>query len=257
MQVSGGIEFWINDNGRVRVLTVAEADKTKAQKLLEQRYPTVEFATWHPLPSGVIKLLKLQEGEILEWTSFPVHLQAEDPSGVTDQNCGGHVNNPQAAMDGMNVAGSNMISAPRLLIVEDDRSTALTIAKLAEKAGFATRSAMSLDQAKRCLQAERYDCLTLDLTLGTDTGVEVISAIVQAAPGIPIVIITAAQPWVRNAAVSEGQLLGAEILECVPKPIDYGRLRVTLTGLKENFDLNRDRKINSGDKQEPSERYYV
>ena len=58
MQVSGGIEFWINDNGRLRLLTVAEADKTQAQKLLEQRFPTVEFATWHPLPSGVITKLK-------------------------------------------------------------------------------------------------------------------------------------------------------------------------------------------------------
>ena len=149
----------------------------------------------------------------------------------------------------MNVASSNLISAPRLLIVEDDRSTALTLAKLAEKAGFATTSAMSLDQAKRCLQTERCDCLTLDLTLGTDTGVEVISAIVQAAPGIPIVIITAAQPWVRNAAIAKGQLLGAEILECVPKPIDFTRLRMTLTGLKENFDLNNHQKANADDAQ--------
>src|SRR5579864_7438655 len=153
MQVSGGIEFWINDNGRVRLLTVAEADKTKAQKILEQSFPTVEFATWHPLPSGVITMLQLQKGEVLEWSSCPVRLHDEHSSGVTDQNCGDHRSKSQATMTGMNVAGSSLISAPRLLIVEDDRSTALTIAKLAEQAGFATFSAMSLDQAKRCLQA--------------------------------------------------------------------------------------------------------
>ena len=111
--------------------------------------------------------------------------------------------------------------------------------------------------AKRFLQAERCDCLTLDLTLGADTGVEVIGAIVQVAPGIPIVIITAAQPWVRNAAVSKGQLLGAEILECVPKPIDFPRLRTILVGLRENVHLNNSCKTKADDTQEAREPYYI
>ena len=72
MHVSGAIEFWINDKGRVRLFTVAEADKTKAQKLLEKKYPTVEFATWHPLASGVVTMLKLQKGDILEWFSSAI-----------------------------------------------------------------------------------------------------------------------------------------------------------------------------------------
>lgn len=70
MELSGGIEFWISDKGRVRLFTVAETDKTKAQRLLQQKYPTMEFTTWHPLPSGVITMLKLQQGEILEWAVF-------------------------------------------------------------------------------------------------------------------------------------------------------------------------------------------
>lgn len=121
----------------------------------------------------------------------------------------------------MSMAGGNLMSAPRLLIVEDDRSTLLAIPKLAEKVGFAIISPTSLDQARRFLQTERCDCLTLDLSLGMDTGVKVIGAIVHAAPGIPIVIISAAPPWVRNAAMSTGQMFGAEILGCLPKPIDF------------------------------------
>ena len=155
------------------------------------------------------------------------------------------------------MAGGNLVSAPRLLIVEDDRSTLLAISKLAEKVGFSTISATSLDQAKRLLQTERCDCLTLDLSLGTDTGVKVISAIVQAAPGIPIVIISAAPPWVRNDAISIGQMFGAEILGCLPKPIDFVRLRMTLAGLKENFSLAKIRPANSDDPQGPREPYYI
>jgi hypothetical protein len=72
MEVSGGIEFWISDKGRARLFTVAEPDKTKAQRLLQQKHPTMEFTTWHPLPTGVITMLKLQKGEILEWSALAV-----------------------------------------------------------------------------------------------------------------------------------------------------------------------------------------
>lgn len=70
MELSGGIEFWIHDNGRVRLFTVAEPDKATAQKLLQQRLPHLEFTTWHPLTTGVITMLKLHKGEILEWAAF-------------------------------------------------------------------------------------------------------------------------------------------------------------------------------------------
>lgn len=69
MQMSGGIEFWINDKGRVRLFTVAEPDKNRAQKLLHQKLPGIQFTAWQPLPSGVITMLKLHAGEILEWSS--------------------------------------------------------------------------------------------------------------------------------------------------------------------------------------------
>jgi len=68
MNLCGGIEFWVNDKGRVRLFTVAESDKTRAQQLLHQRLPGIEFTTWQPLPSGVITMLKLSAGEILEWS---------------------------------------------------------------------------------------------------------------------------------------------------------------------------------------------
>jgi hypothetical protein len=63
-----GIEFWVNDKGRVRLFSVAEPDKITAQRLLQKRLPGIEFTTWQPLSSGVIAMLKLQKGEVIEWS---------------------------------------------------------------------------------------------------------------------------------------------------------------------------------------------
>ena len=68
METSGGVEFWVNDKGRVRLFIVAESNKTKAQALLRERLRGVEFTTWQPLPTGVITMLKMQTGDILEWS---------------------------------------------------------------------------------------------------------------------------------------------------------------------------------------------
>jgi hypothetical protein len=67
MEISGGMEFWVNDKGRVRLFTIAESSKSKAQELLREKVPGIEFTTWQPVPSGVVTMLKLQAGEILEW----------------------------------------------------------------------------------------------------------------------------------------------------------------------------------------------
>jgi hypothetical protein len=68
MDKSGGIEFWVNSKGRVRLFVVAQSDKRRAQELLCGRLPGVEFTTWQPLPSGVITMLKMHTDEVREWS---------------------------------------------------------------------------------------------------------------------------------------------------------------------------------------------
>jgi hypothetical protein len=71
--MTSGIEFWVNDKGRIRLFSIAEADKITAQRLLQKKVPGIEFTTWQPLASGVIEMLKMQKGEVIEWT--PHHRQ--------------------------------------------------------------------------------------------------------------------------------------------------------------------------------------
>ena len=68
MDNTGGIEFWVNSKGRVRLFIIAQADKRRAQELLCDRLPDVAFTTWQPLPSGVITMLKMRRDEIREWS---------------------------------------------------------------------------------------------------------------------------------------------------------------------------------------------
>jgi hypothetical protein len=68
MEITGGMEFWVNDKGRIRLFTIAESSRSKAQALLRERLPGVEFTTWQPVPSGVVMMLKMRAGEILEWS---------------------------------------------------------------------------------------------------------------------------------------------------------------------------------------------
>jgi hypothetical protein len=70
METSGGVEFWVNDRGRVRLFTVMEPDKTKAQQILHRKLPGIEFTTWQPLPSGLISMLKAKAGEVMEWAPY-------------------------------------------------------------------------------------------------------------------------------------------------------------------------------------------
>ena len=65
---------------------------------------------------------------------------------------------------------SASIAPLHLLVIEDDASTSLTISKIGQAAGFATWTATSLETANSQLRARRYDCITLDLQLGKESG---------------------------------------------------------------------------------------
>jgi hypothetical protein len=78
MEISSGMEFWVNDKGRVRLFTIAESNKSKAQALLRDRLPGVEFTTWQPLPSGVIMMLKCTPEMFLNGRPTPAIVCAAD-----------------------------------------------------------------------------------------------------------------------------------------------------------------------------------
>lgn len=127
----------------------------------------------------------------------------------------------------------------RLLIIEDDTATNVAIAKIAEGVGYVTKAAASLEEADRLLRTERYDCITLDLTLGRDSGVQLISALAAMAADAPIIFVSGSPAWVRTIASSVARVARLNVIESVTKPIDFSKLRAVLTAAKESLPMRR------------------
>jgi len=127
----------------------------------------------------------------------------------------------------------------RLLVVEDDTATKFAITKLADSIGYVTKGAASLVEAERLLRSERYDCITLDLTLGRDSGVQLISAVADRAPDASIIFVSGSPAWARTIASSVARVARLRVIEVVTKPIDFSQLRAILTAAKEHLPTTR------------------
>ena len=127
----------------------------------------------------------------------------------------------------------------RLLIVEDDTATKFAITKLADSIGYVTKGAASLQEAERLLRTERYDCITLDLTLGRDSGVQLIKALADRAPDASIIFVSGSPAWARTIASSVARVARLNVIDVVTKPIDFSQLRGILTSAKESLSTQQ------------------
>lgn len=127
----------------------------------------------------------------------------------------------------------------RLLIVEDDTATRFAITKLADSIGYLTKGAASLVEAERLLRTERYDCITLDLTLGRDSGVQLISAVADRVPDASIIFVSGSPAWARTIASSVARVARLKVIEVITKPIEFSQLRAVLTSAKESLPTAR------------------
>ena len=149
------------------------------------------------------------------------------------------VNGTETKKNALQFAVRSPALQPRLLIVEDDTATKFTISKLADSIGYVTKSAASLEEADRLLRAERYDCITLDLTLGRDSGVQLISTLAASAPDARIIFVSGSPAWARTIASSVAKVARLNVIEVITKPIDFSKLRAVLTAAKENLPATR------------------
>jgi DNA-binding NtrC family response regulator len=127
----------------------------------------------------------------------------------------------------------------RLLVIDDDAAICMLIEKLGEKAGFAATRAISVEEATRLLHAHRFDCITLDLSLGKNTGIELLKVLSEMACTTPIIIISGAMRSMRDFAASIGNMMHLPLQAALPKPIDFAKLKAALAEVKRNLDSQR------------------
>jgi DNA-binding response OmpR family regulator len=125
----------------------------------------------------------------------------------------------------------------RLLIIEDESLHAMLIGRAAGMAGFVAVNARSLADAAILLREIRFDCITLDLSLGVGQNVaEIFRMLGEVHCKAPIVIISGATALQLQLTASMAKSQKLNVVETVPKPVDFAMLRKTLAGIKAKLD---------------------
>ena len=110
-----------------------------------------------------------------------------------------------------------------LLIVEDDHDLSALIARNAVPRGYAAQSVATVERASRLIADHAFDVALVDLTLGAESGLEVIRAIKTQSPDTEIVVISASTSFASAIASYELQAFAF-----VPKPFDIDQLFATI-----------------------------
>jgi two-component system, chemotaxis family, chemotaxis protein CheY len=120
----------------------------------------------------------------------------------------------------------------RLLVIDDDNLHRMIICRVAAKAGYLPAGAASYDEAARLLQDGRFDCITLDLSLGDHVGVEMLRHLRGIGCEAPIVIISGCDDATCSETEKVAESLKLNVWETILKPVDLAELRESLERLK-------------------------
>src|SRR5204862_1218582 len=78
-----------------------------------------------------------------------------------------------------------------LLVIEDAELHLSILRKIAEQVGFKTTGAHSVAEASELLHERTFDCITLDLSLGEDSGIEVLQLLAKMKCRTPVIVTSA------------------------------------------------------------------
>ena len=112
----------------------------------------------------------------------------------------------------------------RILLVEDDASIVRALSELLRAEGYEVVDAARQDDAIHLLERDRFDLALLDVTLAQGTGFAVCAAARDAAPGMPVIFLTASDDEYSTVM---GLAMGA--VDYVAKPF---RVRELLSRIK-------------------------
>ena len=107
----------------------------------------------------------------------------------------------------------------RILLVEDDASIVRALSELLRAEGYEVVDAARQDDAIRLLERDRFDLALLDVTLAQGTGFAACAAARDAAPGMPVIFLTASDDEYSTVM---GLDMGA--VDYVAKPFRVGEL---------------------------------
>ena len=127
----------------------------------------------------------------------------------------------------------------KLLIVEDDQVHRMIIRKCASTVSLDAEEASSCEAAIRLLDSGTYDCMTLDLSIGSRDGLDVLQHLVGSGRRMPILVVSGGEPGQLQAVTDYAEKFQLPILFTMKKPMDLAALKVLLVELKKLADQGR------------------
>jgi DNA-binding NtrC family response regulator len=127
----------------------------------------------------------------------------------------------------------------RLLVIDDASIHRIILCRVGEKVGFESVGAASFEEAAKLLRESKFDCITLDLSLGNRAGVEVLHLLSVLKCQAPIIIISGSENAIRDETLKIGKSLNLNLCTPVPKPVDLAALRESLVLIGQKADLNK------------------
>ena len=107
----------------------------------------------------------------------------------------------------------------KVLIVDDEKEFALTLAERLELRGFAPSVVFDGESALERVNGEHFDLVMLDVMLPGTSGLVALRRIHEMQPGMPVVLLTGNT---GSKHVIEGMQRGARA--CLNKPVDLQEL---------------------------------
>jgi ActR/RegA family two-component response regulator len=134
------------------------------------------------------------------------------------------------AQSRFDAAGDHRQAAPSTaLIVDDDAACGLIIGRAAEERGYVPVHAQGYDDAATFLRQQKFACASLDLDLGTCTGIDLFEVIAHYDPKLPILIVSGVDDEQRGEAISRARRHGLNFYSSLPKPMALADLRLAFT----------------------------
>ena len=118
---------------------------------------------------------------------------------------------------------------PTFLVIDDDPVQRMTMSKVGSKAGYKVTTAASVEDAIKELNAHKFDAITLDLLLGGQNGILMLSEVARLNPDALLIVVSGASSAVRESTLRIAMDLKLNSAE-LPKPVDLAALRTLLTG---------------------------
>jgi DNA-binding response OmpR family regulator len=115
-----------------------------------------------------------------------------------------------------------------LLVIDDAELHLSILRKIATQAGFNATSADSVGAAASLLAQRSFDVITLDLSLGEQSGIEILKLLARAKCRTPVLVISASDDDALGDIVRIGRGFDLNLYPPIPKPINLAVLRQAL-----------------------------